>query len=91
MYTPQQPMVARKPLVLVECHLFTFEMRDNKVFAQGFDHVRTSDHKTLLNRCVRSCLVHPAQVTTMFDTYACTHAKRHDSFSCGALCESTWS
>lgn len=29
--------VARKPLTLIECHLFTFELCNNKVIADGFD------------------------------------------------------
>lgn len=28
---------ARKPLTLIECHLFTFELCNNKVTADGFE------------------------------------------------------
>ena len=35
--------IPRKPLTLVECHLFTFELIDNKVVADGFEETRAYD------------------------------------------------
>ena len=47
----QMSSVSRKPLTLVECHLFTFELCDNKVIADGFEdadpyHQRAQVHRS---------------------------------------------
>eukprot|EP00001_Collodictyon_triciliatum_P181671 32425_3 len=45
LFTPQPHVhgIPRKPLTLVECHLFTFELIDNKVVADGFEETRAYD------------------------------------------------
>ena len=43
--------VSRKPMTLVECHLFTFEVCDGEVIADGFEdadpyHLRAQVHRS---------------------------------------------
>ena len=48
LYTPQPAMESRKPMVLTECHLFTFELREDRtVTAEGFDHISPAAHHSV--------------------------------------------